>query len=224
LNSNDWQSFLLPYELAVEGFIVKLESIRKQYILKGLYNPIEIVTGRVKTVDAILQKAARLEIDLKEIPEKIQDIAGVRIICKYIDDVYLVQDLITSRRDLKIITIKDYVKKPKPSGYQSLHIIAQYVTETIEGPNTIYIEFQVRTHVMHFWASIEHSLNYKYDYQIPGTIKFRLLKASQAAQKLDVEMTKIKKTIDKLEEKHELKKVKNPLEEKEYKLNSVRKE
>ncbi|HHU21000.1 MAG TPA: GTP pyrophosphokinase family protein [Acholeplasma sp.] len=224
MNSNGWQSFLLPYELAVEGFIVKLESIRKQYILKGLYNPIEIVTGRVKTVEAILQKAARLNVEYSDIPKKIQDIAGVRVICKYIDDIYLVKELIVSRRDLKIITIKDYVKRPKPSGYRSLHIIAQYVTETIEGPNVIFIEFQIRTHVMHFWASIEHSLNYKYDYQIPSTITFRLLKASSAAQKLDVEMTKIKKSIDKLEEKHELKRAKNPLEEKEIKLNSVRKE
>ena len=85
MNSNDWQSFLLPYELAVEGFIVKLESIRKQYILKGLYNPIEIVTGRVKTVEASYKKQ-ELELSLKKF-QKIQDIAGVRIICKYIDDV-----------------------------------------------------------------------------------------------------------------------------------------
>ena len=193
---SDWKSFLLPYELAVGGFIIKLEAIKKEYILKGERSPVEIVSGRVKVLPSILEKAERLNIQITKIPEKIYDIAGIRVTCKYIEDVYTVYDLLCSRKDIEIFLVKDYIKNPKPSGYRSLHVIAKYNVETIEGQIPINIEFQIRTHAMHLWASAEHSLKYKYFRNIPEPIKNHLVRVAEVAASLDEEMTKIKQLVE----------------------------
>lgn len=218
----NWEAFLVPYELAISGFIVKLESIRKQYILKHKSNPIEIISGRVKTVDSILEKANRLNVEFENIPNEIQDIGGIRITCKYIQDVYKVFDLLNSRKDIEIISVKDYIKNPKPSGYRSLHVIARYMVETIDGQIPINIEFQIRTHAMHFWASIEHSLQYKYFRKIPENIQERLYEASEAASKLDNEMSRIKTVIDETEVEN-MRNDEYKLGETEINLNNIRK-
>lgn len=191
----DWKSFLLPYELAVSGFIMKLGAIKKEYILKGENSPIEIVSGRVKSVPSILEKANRFNVKYSDIAEEIYDIAGIRIICKYIDDVYKVYELLKSRQDIEIYSVKDYIKNPKPSGYRSLHVLAKYYAETIDGAIPINVEFQIRTHAMHLWASIEHSLKYKYYQEIPENIKDRLVVAAGASYKLDEELTKIREEV-----------------------------
>src|SRR5690606_20050410 len=138
--SNYWKSFIFPYQLAVVGLIIKLESMRKDFILKNASSPIEIVSGRVKSVQSILEKAQRLNIDFSKIKEEIYDIAGVRITCKYIQDVYKVYELLKTRKDVDIFMVKDYIKNPKPSGYRSLHLIAKYNVETLEGQIPINIE------------------------------------------------------------------------------------
>lgn len=193
-----WNSFLLPYELAVSGFIIKFESIRKEFLFRKISNPIESITGRVKTVSSILEKAERLNIDFHKISEEIYDIAGIRIVCKYIQDVYQVLELLKTRKDIDIILVKDYIAKPKPSGYRSLHIIAKYGVETVDGRVLINIEFQIRTYAMHLWASIEHSLKYKYYRQIPEEIKERLMEASKITSELDEEMAKVKDSVAKI--------------------------
>ena len=183
----DWDSFLQPYELAVEGFLLKMEGIKKQYLVKGIHCPIEIVSGRVKTPESIINKAERMNVDIPEV----HDIGGVRITCKYLEDVYQVAKLLKSRKDIKLIEERDYVKNVKPSGYRSLHLICRYNVETIDGQQPILLEFQIRTHAMHFWASIEHSIKYKYNKKVPQEIKERLVNASIAATKLDMEMSAI---------------------------------
>lgn len=195
----NWDVFLQPYELAISGFIIKLESMKKQYILKQMKNPIESITGRVKTPNSILEKARRINVKFADIPEKIQDIAGIRILCKYVDDVYRVYDLLASRKDIEIVSLKDYIKEPKPSGYRSLHLIAKYNVETLEGQQSIYIEFQIRTLSMHLWASIEHSLKYKYYRNIPESIKVRLQAAAKITIDLDDEMSNIQHEVESLE-------------------------
>lgn len=197
----NWNEFLQPYELAVEGFILKIEGIKKQYHMKKLYCPIEIVSGRVKSPKSIMDKAKRMNVPLEYIDEKLYDIGGIRITCKYIDDVYLVAEMIKNRRDITVLEVRDYIKNVKPSGYRSLHLITEYHVETIDGTEVIRLEFQIRTHSMHFWASIEHSLKYKYQKQIPQEIKERLYEASLASARLDNEMSNIKdimKDLDKL--------------------------
>ena len=120
---------------------------------------------------------------------------GIRIICNYIDDVYEVVGMLKNFRDLKVITEKDYIKNPKPSGYRSLHVLAKYQAETVDGVMPINVEFQIRTHAMHLWASIEHSLKYKYYQEIPQTIKERLVDAAVVSAQLDEEMSKIHQAV-----------------------------
>ena len=187
----NWDQFLQPYELAVEGFILKMEGIKKQHHLNGMNSPIEIVSGRIKTPDSIIDKAKRMNVPFEYIDEKLHDIGGIRITCKYLDDVYKVRDLIISRKDVILKEERDYIKKPKASGYRSLHLIVLYHVETINGQIPVLLEFQIRTHAMHFWASIEHSLKYKFKKQVPASLKERLITASFAARTLDMEMSAI---------------------------------
>ena len=195
----NWNEFLQPYELAVEGFILKIEGIKKQYHMKKLYCPIEIVSGRVKSPKSIIDKAIRMNVPFDYIDERLYDIGGIRITCKYVEDVYLVAEMIKNRRDITLLEVRDYIKNVKPSGYRSLHLIVEYHVETIEGSEPIRLEFQIRTHSMHFWASIEHSLKYKYQKQIPQEIKDRLKRASDASARLDSEMSSIKSIVDELD-------------------------
>lgn len=193
-NNINWDEFLQPYEQAVQGFILKLNSIKKQLVLAGKKNPIESVTGRVKTPHSIVEKLKRMNLEFDDI-RNLSDIGGVRINCKYIQEVYEIFDMLKARKDIEIFWIKDYIENPKPSGYRSLHIIAKYNAQTINGQISINIEFQIRTLAMHLWASIEHSLKYKYYRNIPENIKFRLMEASRIAYDLDVEMSKIKQEM-----------------------------
>ncbi len=216
----DWKRFLQPYELAVEGFILKFEGIKKQYQLKSVYCPIEIVSGRVKSIESILDKARRMNVPFELIDEALYDIGGVRITCKYIDDVYVICDLIKARKDIKVIEIRDYIKNMKPSGYRSLHILAEYNVETIDGQVPVKLEFQIRTHAMHFWASIEHSLKYKYQKKIPEELKKRLYQVAITGSKLDDEMTTLHHLILAYDSQNESES-NDPLEE-EINMNSLK--
>lgn len=204
----EWATFLQPYEFAVTNFLTKLQFIKKQYTSQGIKNPIEDITGRVKSPASIMEKLERLNMNFEEVRD-LTDIAGIRITCKYIQDVYDIYNILNSRKDIKIVLVKDYIKYPKPSGYRSLHLIAKYNAETINGQMPVYMEFQIRTLAMHLWASIEHSLKYKYYQSIPQSLRSRLTEASKIAYDLDVEMSKVKSDMDSFEQDQERK----PLEE-----------
>ncbi len=186
-----WKEILTPYELAVEELTLKFNHIVKEYREAGLYSPIEEVCGRVKTISSILEKAQRKNIAIEEIEEKLQDIAGIRLICQFVEDIYQIVDVIRGRSDMTVISEKDYIKNMKASGYRSFHVIVEYTVETIKGKKTIPVEIQIRTLGMNFWATIEHSLQYKYSQGIPEHIRRRLNKASEAIIRLDEEMSSI---------------------------------
>ena len=183
---NDWKSFLMPYEQAVDELKVKLRSIRKEYRKKKEYSPIEFVTGRVKEVASILEKANKFGIPVDRIRYEMEDIAGIRVMCQFVDDIDKVVELLRSRCDMQVLYEKDYVRGVKSSGYRSYHMIIKYTVNMVEGPMDILAEFQIRTLAMNFWATIEHSLNYKYK---------QLKSAADAAFKLDEEMLEIKDEI-----------------------------
>src|SRR5690625_4074600 len=191
----NWEVFLAPYTQVVEELKVKLKGMRKQYEYESSHSPIEFVTGRVKPVHSILEKAEQKKIPVDKIEQEIQDIAGLRIVCQFVDDIYTIVDLIKTRKDFKIIEEKDYIKKNKESGYRSYHLIIEYPVETIHGLKQVITEIQIRTLAMNFWATNEHSLNYKYEGKIPTEIKMRLKSAAEAAFKLDEEMSKIKHEV-----------------------------
>lgn len=191
----NWSTFLAPYQQAVDELKVKLRGMRKQYEIEVKHSPIELVTGRVKPISSILDKAVRKGIPISEIENMIQDIGGVRVVCQFVDDIYTIVELLRVRHDFEIIEEKDYLKQKKTSGYRSYHVVIRYPVATIKGEKFVLIEIQIRTLAMNFWAINEHSLNYKYSGEIPVEIQTRLQRAAEAAFQLDEEMAKIKDEV-----------------------------
>lgn len=192
---NDWKQFLTPYEQAVEELKVKLRSIRKEYRRRNEYSPIEFVTGRVKEVSSVLEKANKYNIPISRVEYELEDIAGIRVMCQFVDDIYKVIEILRSRKDMQILYEKDYINNVKTSGYRSYHIVIKYPVNMAEGEKIILAEFQIRTLAMNFWATIEHSLNYKYKKNVPADIQKKLKNAADAAFNLDEEMLTIKDEI-----------------------------
>ncbi|MBE9389567.1 GTP pyrophosphokinase [Vagococcus salmoninarum] len=191
----NWDGFLAPYEQAVSEMKIKLKGIRKQFREKNEHAPIEFVTGRVKPADSILIKSKLRGIPLANVETEMQDIAGLRIMCQFVDDIYEVVRLIRGRKDMRVIQERDYITNMKDSGYRSYHLIIEYPVQLITGEKKIYAEIQIRTLAMNFWATIEHSLNYKYQGEFPAEIQERLRSASEAADSLDKEMSLIREEI-----------------------------
>ena len=165
-----WHEILEPYELAVKELQVKFRHLIKEHHGKGLYSPIESVSGRVKSVSSILEKMQRKGIVPEEMEEQVEDIAGIRIICQFVEDIEKVADLIQKRSDIEIKSEKDYIRHMKDSGYRSYHLIVYYTVETMNGPKRIQVEIQIRTMAMDFWASLEHKIYYKFEGNAPGYI------------------------------------------------------
>lgn len=191
----DWDLFLWPYKEAVNELKVKFRSLRQSFLNKGEHSPIEFVVGRVKTVDSIEEKMKRRVISEDVIETDMQDIAGIRIMCQFVDDIYRVVDLIHEREDMQVVEERDYIQNAKPSGYRSYHMVIQYSVFLPEGPKEIIAEIQIRTLAMNFWATVEHTLNYKYQGQYPDDISKRLKSTAEAAYKLDEEMSSIKDEV-----------------------------
>ena len=191
----DWDLFLWPYQQAASELTVKLRSLRQSFLNKGEHSPIEFVVGRVKTVDSIKEKMTRRVIAPEVIENDMQDIAGIRIMCQFVDDIYRVVDLIHERQDMQVVEERDYIQNAKPSGYRSYHMVIEYSVFLPDGPKKIIAEIQIRTLAMNFWATVEHTLNYKYQGKYPEDISKRLKTTAEAAYKLDEEMSSIKDEV-----------------------------
>ena len=189
------REILMPYELAVEELKVKFNHIIKQNREAGRYSYIERVDGRVKTLSSILDKANRKGVEIDQITARICDIAGIRLICQFTEDIEKVVQIIRERDDMEIMTEKDYVTESKDSGYQSYHLIVLYEVITIYGKKKVFVEIQIRTLAMNFWSTIEHSLSYKYNGNLPDYITERLLASAKAVVELDKEMSMIREDI-----------------------------
>ncbi|NDI36429.1 GTP pyrophosphokinase [Chengkuizengella sediminis] len=195
MDGRDWRKFLYPYEQSVDELKVKFKSLRTELKQVEEFSPIEFVTGRVKKVSSILQKARKLNVSMDHLETGIEDIAGIRIMCQFVEDIERVVELIHERQDMDVVNEKDYVNNNKPSGYRSYHVIVEYPVQTALGVKRVLAEIQIRTLAMNFWATIEHSLNYKYKEKLPKEVVTRLEKAAEAAFKLDEEMSSIREEI-----------------------------
>ncbi|CAM3664211.1 GTP pyrophosphokinase family protein [Mesobacillus zeae] len=187
--------FLEPYKQAVEELKVKLKGMRSQFELNSEHSPIEFVTGRVKPIASILDKANQKGIPLEKLETEMQDIAGLRMMCQFVDDIKPLVEMLRKRNDFVLIEERDYISHKKESGYRSYHVVIEYPVQTINGEKKILAEIQIRTLAMNFWATIEHSLNYKYEGQFPEDIQLRLQRAAEAAFRLDEEMSIIRNEI-----------------------------
>lgn len=191
----NWEKFLAPYKQAVEELKVKLKGMRGQFELDSSHSPIEFVTGRVKPMASILDKAVQKGIPLEKLEKEMQDIAGLRMMCQFVDDIRSVVQLLRNRNDFEIVEERDYISHKKMSGYRSYHVVIRYPVQTIHGEKKVLVEIQIRTLAMNFWATIEHSLNYKYKGAFPKDIQLRLQRAAEAAFRLDEEMSLIRGEI-----------------------------
>ena len=190
-----WRSILCPYELAVKELTVKFQHIIEEHRENDRYSPIEQVSGRVKSVTSILEKMQRKHIPMERMEEEVEDIAGVRIICQFEEDIETVAALIQSRTDMTVKSEKNYLKHIMQSGYRSYHLIIYYTVETLDGPKRLQAEIQIRTMAMNFWATIEHSLQYKYKGDMPPHVTERLSNAAEAIISLDREMSLVRSEI-----------------------------
>lgn len=151
------------YSSATREITTKLENLNDEFKYEMDRNPIYQIKARVKTPKSIMEKLNRkgYEISVKSARKNLNDIAGVRVICSYINDIYLIADLLTSQDDIELIHITDYIKNPKPNGYRSLHLIVTVPVFLSKKTERVKVEIQIRTIAMEFWASLEHELAYK---------------------------------------------------------------
>ena len=182
--------FLMPYKFAVDEVLTKLRILQEEFTHTGEYNPIEHVTGRLKTADSVIEKMRRRGVppNLDAIREEITDIGGVRVVCSFISDVYRVFELLTAHDDVRVHTVKDYIAKPKENGYRSLHLILELPVFLSNGPVKTLVELQMRTIAMDFWASLEHKIYYKYEKEVPDQLLAGLRDAAEQAGQLDASM------------------------------------
>jgi putative GTP pyrophosphokinase len=183
----------MEHQFAVDEVLTKVAILRQEFMHLHRYNPIEHVGSRVKSPASILDKALRrgLELTPEAIRAGITDIAGVRITCSFIADTYRVLDNLTSQSDVRVLTVKDYIVRPKSNGYKSLHAIVEIPVFLSTGPVPITVEVQIRTIAMDFWASLEHKIYYKYDGEVPEHLAASLADAADVAEQLDRRMEQL---------------------------------
>jgi putative GTP pyrophosphokinase len=194
--------FGLMYKFALDEISTKVKILKDEFRLIHDYNPIEQINTRVKSAKSLIKKVKRknLPFELETIQEHIRDIAGIRIICSFVSDIYRISEMIQAQSDLQIVEVKDYIQHPKPNGYQSLHIIMKIPVYMSDGKIYVYVEMQIRTIAMHFWASLEHKIYYKYNKQVPNHLTKQLKEAANTVAELDRRMEHINKEINILQE------------------------
>lgn len=188
-----FQEIMMIYESAIKQIETKLEILNKEYKVTGRRNPIETVKSRIKSPDSIAKKLQKkhLPVTFDSMTENLNDIAGVRVICPYISDIYTVQDMLLKQPDVKLIEEKDYIANPKESGYRSMHLVVQVPVYLSQSEHSINVEIQLRTIAMDFWASLEHELRYKTTSLIPESIRRELKRCAETIAMTDREMEEI---------------------------------
>ncbi len=200
-----WRELLDPYQLAVDELIVKFNHLIQEHRNRGIYSPIESVDGRLKSIGSIMDKMQRKDVSMNDIEEKIEDLAGIRITCQFVEDIDRVVTMIKNRTDMSVKYEKDYVRHMKASGYRSYHMIVIYPVNTFKGSRNLSVEIQIRTMAMNFWATIEHSLQYKYKENIPEYIQQKLLNVSEVILDMDHEMSVVRDEIMDAQNSHQRK-------------------
>ena len=200
LDTPDPQRLMMMYRCAIREVQTKLEVLDDEFSVEYKRNPISFIKTRIKKPESIYRKLQKLGYDFtaENIQEQLNDVAGVRVVCAFIDDIYTVANLIAGQDDIKVIKIKDYIKNPKPNGYRSYHMIVEIPVFFSKGKTPMRVELQIRTNGMDFWATLEHQLRYKKGIEdLPGyaEISEELLRSAQAVIETDNEMQKIKNKI-----------------------------
>lgn len=192
-------NMLTNYQCAVMEVETKFNILNKRLSIQGEHNPIESVKSRVKSLDSIILKLEKNHwpITVESVEEHLQDVAGVRVVCAFVDDIYRIEECFLAQEDVTLIKRKDYISNPKPSGYRSLHLIVKTPVYTENGKKDMFIEVQMRTIAMDFWASLEHKLRYKKNLnpQTAEELARELEACAEESARLDEKMLKIRNRI-----------------------------
>ncbi len=190
---NQWKEFFLVYKFGLEEMKTKINILQDEFQMMRDYNPIEHVKSRIKSPDSVIKKLDRkgLPISIENAKKHLHDIAGIRITCSFVSDIYLIFEMLKKHDDLKILKVKDYVANPKKNGYKSLHFIVEIPVFLTSKTEYVQIEIQIRTIAMDFWASLEHKIYYKFDEGVPAKLLHELKEAADLVNYLDIKMKKI---------------------------------
>jgi len=189
--------FRLYYQFGIEEVLTKVNILRQEFENTHAYSPIEHVRSRLKSPESLIGKVARYgcEPSIPAVRERVRDIAGIRITCSFESDVYWIASMLTKQPDVTLIQTKDYIAHPKPNGYRSLHLIVQVPVFLSDHTELVYVEIQIRTIAMDFWASVEHKLFYKYRQELPEQLVAELDDAARIAAELDLRMARLRDEI-----------------------------
>ena len=185
------------YDAAIKEIKTKLEILDNEFSIRYDHNPIHNIESRLKSPRSILEKLKRRQLPLtvESLKDGMNDIAGIRVICNYLDDIYHIADLLVGQDDIKLLLRRDYIKHPKESGYRSLHLVVEVPVFLADRAEHVKCEVQIRTIAMDFWASLEHQLKYKGSTEVSEDLLQRLKICSEAITEVDVEMQEIHKQI-----------------------------
>lgn len=194
---DSWETLMFLYNAALKEINTKIEILNDEFQHVHHYTPIEHIKSRIKTPESIVKKLKKngYEVNVQNMVKHVRDIAGIRIICSFTSDIYLIADMITKQGDLKIISLKDYIKRPKDSGYQSYHMLVSVPIYLSGGFVDTIVEIQIRTVAQDFWASLEHKIYYKFEGNAPDYISRELQECSKIVAKLDERMLSLNNTI-----------------------------
>ncbi|GAA2569945.1 hypothetical protein GCM10010435_50090 [Winogradskya consettensis] len=189
--------FMMVYKFGLAEIRTKIDILAEELAHRGTGNPIEHVNPRLKSAASIAAKARRIECPLTfdDLRARIRDIAGIRIVCSFVSDVYTVADMLTRQPDVNPVQTKDYIAKPKDNGYRSLHLIVEIPVFLSDQVVAVPVEVQLRTVAMDFWASLEHKIYYKHNPDIPPALRDELAAAAEDAARLDKRMERLHQEI-----------------------------
>ncbi|MGU3435701.1 GTP pyrophosphokinase [Actinomycetes bacterium M1A6_2h] len=187
---DEFTRFTMSYRFGLDELLTKINILKEEFNHLHSYSPIEHVGSRIKTPDSIAAKAIRKNIPLnfESLRAQMFDIAGIRITCSFIEDTYKIKNMLAGQHDVQVIEFEDYIANPKPNGYKSLHMIVEIPVFMSDRVQPVFVEVQIRTIAMDFWASLEHKIFYKYDGEVPQRLKDELKEAADDAYRLDVKM------------------------------------
>ncbi len=196
--AQQFEELMMVYQCAIQEVTTKLEVLNQEMSVRNNRNPIESIKYRIKKPKSIAEKLARSghPISIESVSQHLNDVAGVRVICSFIDDIYTISNMLTRQDDIKLIKVKDYIKNPKENGYRSYHMIIEIPVFFSDRKQHVRVEIQIRTIAMDFWASLEHRVRYKNDIPNAEEISERLKKCADVISATDIEMRNIGEQIN----------------------------
>lgn len=194
---DSWTEVNLIYNAALRQIQTKMEILNDEFQHVHRYNPIEHIKARIKTPESIVKKLKRngYESTISNMIDYVNDIAGIRIICSFTSDIFRIAEMIAEMKDIKVVSVKDYITYPKPSGYKSYHMLVTVPVYLSDRIVETKVEIQIRTVAMDFWASLEHKMHYKFEGDAPEHIKEELIECAKLVADLDDRMLTLNEEI-----------------------------